>query len=58
MDVGTDDAEAAGDGGGAAAQVDLAGDVVEVDPLAVAGIDNALGSQHWVETAKIADFEI
>ena len=51
--MGADHAEAAGDGGAAAADIDLAGDIVEVDPLAVGGGDDALGAQNAAVTGLI-----
>ena len=43
---GTYHAEAAGDCSAAAADIDLAGDVVEVEPIAVLSIDNALRAEN------------
>ena len=48
-----DDAQPAGDGGGAVAQVDFAGDKVEVEPLAVLHRDNALGPEDHAVSAAV-----
>ena len=44
-----DHAEAAGDGRTAAADVNLAGDIVKIDPIAVRTGDDALGAQNAAE---------
>ena len=53
--MGTDHAEAAGHGSLAAAKVDLTGDVVKVEPLAVGCVHDALGTQHGAEAGLIVE---
>ena len=52
-----DDAQPSRDGGGAVAQVDLAGHKVKVDPLAVRTGHNALGTEDHAVLAAVQGFQ-
>ena len=54
VQLGTDDAQAAGHLGSAIADVDFAGGVVKVDPTAVRGGDDALRAQDHAESGLVA----
>ena len=53
VDLGADDAQAAHDVGRAVAHIDLAGDIVKVDPLAVLPGHDALGTEDRAEDAAV-----
>ena len=55
VELRADHAEAAGHSGLTAAQVDLAGDIVEIQPLTVGGIDNALCAQDSAEAGLVLE---
>ena len=46
VNMGTDDAEAADDGSGTGTDIGFAGNIIEMDPLAVLARDNSLSAEN------------